>query len=647
MVTAAQLLVLIKARDETTQVLQGVGNRVASFGAKASLAFAGVAGAAFAAKTVFVDAASDLNEAVSKANVTFGDSASLIQDFASDSAKSFGVSKRAANEYTATLGNILQAAGLTREESAGMSVDLTKLAADMASFNNIRFDDALQKIRAGLVGEAEPLRTVGVLLSEAAVSQKAYASGIAATGAKLTEAQKVQARYQIILEQTTNSQGDFARTSEGVANQQRILTARMEDLRAEIGTKLLPVTAELFEQFNSGIDVLYDVGAAVSFVNEKMQSFGGGISSVSDLMPPQIKMAGDLRDALHGDAGALGDFTIKATGLQGPMSAGTAAVGKFRDMLAGGADDDDTLEGRAKAAAGGLSLVRRGIDEMVSHAAAGQPRLSTLLSITEDELKDLTKEADTARDALHKMFTEPTLEEELTELAILNMRNELTLLEGKGDDVTASERDRADNLRNNLIPAAERQRDLTGLQRDIYTKQIEIQQGGIPTLDEWRARIDAQARSTGDLNDALGLVMRTKFVDWVLEQRDAWQGWLDDIRNAADALREAPWRQGAEERGTGMRRFFGSGGTVGGDLGAPQLAIVHGGERVLTPAQQRAGGTAGAGVVIHMENHFAIDAGMNEEQLRKAARIYTEELNHSLRLTGLQGSWAGGGGFSP
>lgn len=184
------------------------------------------------------EAASNLNEAQNKANEVFGASVGIVNRFAASSANAFGISRRAALEYAGTFGQVLEAGGMAREDAAGMSVELVQLAADLASFNNISIDDAMLKIRAGLVGESEPLRTVGVLLSENEVKRKAVAMGIANERGELTEAQKVQARYALILEQTKTAQGDFARTSNEMANTQRRLAAEAENAAASIGGPL-------------------------------------------------------------------------------------------------------------------------------------------------------------------------------------------------------------------------------------------------------------------------------------------------------------------------------------------------------------------------------------------------------------------------
>jgi hypothetical protein len=305
-VTAAELRILITAQDRASRALANVGRAASGLRADLSRTAVGIQGAlgritgpiqslgqsilgvarqaalplaglavglvALAAKGV--QAASNLAEAQNKANVVFGESARLVAEFAATSANKFGISTRAAHEYTATLGNILQASGLNREASAEMSVKLTKLAADLASFNNIPIAEALEKIRAGLVGEAEPLRTVGVLLSEAAVKQKAMEMGIASASGELTEAQKVQARYAIIMEQTAVAQGDFGNTAGGLANVGRRLGAIWENLSATLGQGLLPVVARVG-------GVLAEVLAAPA-VAAKVKQLGEALGSLAE-----------------------------------------------------------------------------------------------------------------------------------------------------------------------------------------------------------------------------------------------------------------------------------------------------------------------------------------------------------------------------
>lgn len=275
---AANLELVITAKDQASGALgaidkkaQGLGSTLSTFGKVAAVGAAAGLAVAGAAAVKFIGVASDLNEVANKSLVVFGDSNKAVTDFASQSAKSFGIAKVDALGYASTLGVILKGSGLAQDASADMSVGLTKLAADMASFNNIPIDVALEKIRAGLVGESEPLRTVGVLLSEAAVQEEAYASGLAERGAKLTDAQKVQARYNLILKSTTDQQGDFQRTSGSLANRLRILGAQWKDLQAIMGNLLLPVVTAV-----AGVLVKI-LPPAIEAVQRGVQAFIGGL----------------------------------------------------------------------------------------------------------------------------------------------------------------------------------------------------------------------------------------------------------------------------------------------------------------------------------------------------------------------------------
>jgi hypothetical protein len=192
-----------------------------------------------------VEAASSLNESTSKVSVVFGESAKEIEEWAKTAASAFGQSRAQALEAAGTFGNLFSALGFGKAEAKDMSIGLTELASDLASFNNIGVDEALIKLRAGIVGETEPLRTLGVNLSAAAVEAYILKNGLAATKAEITESDKVTARYKIILEQTALAQGDFARTSDGYANAQRIFAAEMENLKATVGGALLPVFAKV------------------------------------------------------------------------------------------------------------------------------------------------------------------------------------------------------------------------------------------------------------------------------------------------------------------------------------------------------------------------------------------------------------------
>lgn len=221
---------------------------------------AGIAGAVVAGKQLLqfgldsIQAASDLTESQNKISVAFAGSRKAVLDWSKNSATALGQSQRQALEGASSFGLLFRTMGLGAGTSAEMSEKLVQLAADLASINNISPEEALLKLRSGLVGEAEPLRQVGVLLDETTVKNKAMEMGLATSEAALTQQDKVMARYQLILEQTALSQGDFARTSGELANQQRTLAGNIENSEAAIGKLLKPLAGGAIQIANAYIE---------------------------------------------------------------------------------------------------------------------------------------------------------------------------------------------------------------------------------------------------------------------------------------------------------------------------------------------------------------------------------------------------------
>jgi hypothetical protein len=301
--------------------LEGVGAKAQFAIKKAALpAAAALAGLAAAAGPA-IGAASDLNETVSKTSVIFGDADQALFDFAENAATSLGQTKQQALDAAATFGTFGKAAGLTGGDLATFSTDFTKLASDLASFNNTSVDEAINSLGAALRGEAEPMRKFGVLLSADAVAAKALSMGLVTTTVneeklatavakaniafekhnetlkkhgegsieaqksalalqqaenrlaeategtsdKLTAQQKTLATQALIMDATKDSQGDFARTSDGLANSQKILEAQLKNLQAEMGTVLLPIV-EKAVQFFSGLATVMSENKDVALV---------------------------------------------------------------------------------------------------------------------------------------------------------------------------------------------------------------------------------------------------------------------------------------------------------------------------------------------------------------------------------------------
>lgn len=341
------------------------------------------AAAALRGLKALVDVASDLEESTSKAATVFGESFEQVSQFADGAATSVGLARDQALEAAGTFGNLFTATGLARDAAASMSVGIVQLAADLASFNNLEVSEATEKLRAGLVGEAEPLRTLGINITAAATQAKALELGLVGVGGELTTAAKLQANYALILEQSTTAQGDFARTSDGLANQTRIVKAELRDLAADLGQELLPVALELVSAMRDDlIPALRDAGPALA----QVASAGGSatIALFKALLPlleaaaPVLQVIANVLNEIPPGLLAVGIGALSAGRavqlLTGGVGGATGAIQGLGTVLAGGRG----LAGAFAIAATAGSVLYRAIEAL---SGTGLPDFSTL---TED-----------------------------------------------------------------------------------------------------------------------------------------------------------------------------------------------------------------------------------------------------------------------
>lgn len=311
-------------------VLQGVG--IAGFMGVTMAATALVGGIGSS-----ITAASNLQETISKTNVVFEQAAPNVLKWGENSATAFGLSKNSALGAAATYGNLFSALGLAETKSADMSMSLVELAGDLASFNNVDPTVALDALRSGLVGEAEPLRQFGVSINEARIQQEALKLGlIATTKDALTPAMKAQAIYSIVMADTAKAQGDFARTSGGLANQQRIAAARMEDSLARLGSAILPIASVVIPALANGIASVVDgiagiIGAIGKWLDEN-RIVADMIGAIAGLLTNVLGVALDgVGDAFQIVGSIVGGVFSGIVGIvQGVVS---TVIGAIRNLI--------------------------------------------------------------------------------------------------------------------------------------------------------------------------------------------------------------------------------------------------------------------------------------------------------------------------
>jgi hypothetical protein len=239
--------------------------------------------------------ASDLNEVQNVVDTTFGKGATQISEWSKTAKNSYRLGELAAKKYSGTLGALMKSSGISSEHLVSMSENLTGLSGDFASFYNLKTDEAFDKIRAGISGESEPLRQLGINMSVANLGAYAMSKGIKTAWDKMSEADQVMLRYNYLLNASKDAQGDFGKTSGSFANQIRLIQTNFQELAGKIMDTSIPAFEKLFQQGNKLMD---------SFAKnpEKIQKLSEAVAQVVDkvisYIPIAIKYAKDFGNVL-------------------------------------------------------------------------------------------------------------------------------------------------------------------------------------------------------------------------------------------------------------------------------------------------------------------------------------------------------------
>ena len=288
-------------------------------------ALGGVVIGAAAALKPMIDKAASMEEALSKNQLLLGESSKAVEAFAETSLESFGVTNLAALQATGVFANLGKAMKLSEADSASMATTLTGLAGDLSSLHDVSVEEALTALRAGLIGEAEPLRKFGIFLDAATLKTKALQMGlIKNTKEALTPGIKSQAAYAFILQESTAAMGDFTRTADSATNVSKQLAGQWEELQIVIGTALLPSFTALVTHL---VDVV--MPAITDFFEDPSWTAGG-------LLMGQAVLSGFV-------TGLTGITLALVTGFLNPVG---AAFGIALDLLDpfGGGDDDGAVD---------------------------------------------------------------------------------------------------------------------------------------------------------------------------------------------------------------------------------------------------------------------------------------------------------------
>jgi hypothetical protein len=331
------------------QGMKGAGQQADGLGAKLKSALSpgallGAAGIGFgvAQLTGFISdataAAAEYEDSLSAVGVIFGEEMIPQMEAWGESAhENFGASKQdalAAANVIATLG---KSAGLAGQDLVNFSQEMVQLGGDLASMFGGTTQDAITAVGAALRGESEPIRRYGVLLDDATLRQKAFEMGLISTIKNaLTPQQRVLAAQAEILDQTSDAQGDFLRTSDGMANSQRDLAAQLENVNIEIGQKLLPIMLDLVNFVkDTGIPIMREFIELLDFGDVNSAEGIPGLEQVEDALNAASESSFRLRDSLTGEKWRVLDVAELLGGPEHYMQARDKILDAMEDLQVG------------------------------------------------------------------------------------------------------------------------------------------------------------------------------------------------------------------------------------------------------------------------------------------------------------------------
>lgn len=291
-----------------------------------------------------VNYSSDLTEVQNVVDVTFGKMSGKVEEFSKNSIKQLGMSELSVKQYASRFQAMGSAMGIggnqignanaflnnktngyvgLSDSMADVSLNLTKLTADMASFYDVSQKDVAEDLQAIFTGQTRPLREYGIDLTQATLKEWALKNGLDADISSMSQAEKTMLRYQYVLANTTDAQGDFARTSDTWANQIRVLKQQFQQLGLVIGKGVIAA----FKPFIRGLNSV--LGKVISFSETVLNALGQIFGWKFEIS------AGGITDDIDDASSGMDDLSDGAGNTASGIKDATDAAKKFKSVVLG------------------------------------------------------------------------------------------------------------------------------------------------------------------------------------------------------------------------------------------------------------------------------------------------------------------------
>lgn len=294
-----------KKMENISNKAKSIGDKISGIGTKLTV---GVTTPLAIAGKGMVDAASDFDENLNKISVAFGDNADEVKAWADTATQSFGLSMNQALEATSLFGDMATSMGISQGEAASMSTSLAGLAGDLASFKNIGIDQAMTALNGVFTGETESLKQLGIVMTETNLEEFAAKTG--QVYSEMSQAEKVQLRYNYVMAMSKNAIGDYARTSDGTANSTRTFQASVENLAITLGKNLLPIVTPIIQKATEMVN-------AFAAADPELQQLILKIAGIAAVAGPALLVVGKMVSVFGSVSGAIGMLSGKISALGG------------------------------------------------------------------------------------------------------------------------------------------------------------------------------------------------------------------------------------------------------------------------------------------------------------------------------------------
>ncbi len=297
------------------------------------LAFASIAAIVNFAKNC-VTASSDVVEVENVVANAFPNMTKEINEWAENSVKQFGMSRKAAKEYASIYGLIARSAGLSESDAYTLGTNLTGLTADIGSMLNMKNEEVSTKLRSGVLsGETESIKQLGISMTETDVQAWLLTKGINEQYRTMSQAEKIQVRYNYVLEKTALMQGDFARNQNTWANQLKQFSANIEELQANLGnflrTALLPILStinKIISAVNSAIQIFQQFLSTAFGIKFDTTGISDGANEISNGLDNIADSAENAAKEVKKSLGPLDQLNILTDNSSASSSAKSSGV---------------------------------------------------------------------------------------------------------------------------------------------------------------------------------------------------------------------------------------------------------------------------------------------------------------------------------